>query len=933
MFLTKPKTKSSQQQKSVKKQKISTKKSKSSQTLKNRRVKRPDGKEDVFTPLEREFQHFIGMVSIRIDGQDIGGLLCKKGESSYRLQFGFTCQGIPASLTEIDADAIWDKIDGGFKELPANEVLTIRLKSTSNDLPQQLRLSKLREKLKNNNPVAAQLDTELLDAMLVSRKNRLRELTKQGDYQPKSLTLFGSHTTDSNEEYADGIEKVLAWGVKFFRKNITNEHNTMVYDHLCGVILDAYGRGYKNWEAILNDKCGLAVTPMTVEELWEYVWSRFNDTPPIKIPGYLVFDKDGLGEVSNDDLSLISALMETEASIPVATRSHVYHRGAYEAVMIMSGKPKGWTSVAAHLRYFWGAIADLPDVELITQVRLGNQATLENNLVRQTKQAVGRSNAAAAQNTVSARASVDLVDSIEAQQALYGGSVALKISPVAIIRRKSLKDLRNDCQTFRAKFFRPATWVREMDYCWIPWMQTFTGMRYDLLNTEPYNRQMNCLTGEIHGLVPLTTVASKDKSGVELISTEGKSPVYVNIFGDEARHMGIYGSQRSGKSVLAEAFILEALANGMPVSIIDYPRSDGSGTFSEFVPLLGGSYFSPTNQCLNIFELPKLKGMPKKEQGERLVDFQENLLEMIREMVQGDSETRTLLSTILEQFFADPTIKQRYFQANKDGFGSVAWASMPTLRDFVTYCSPARIGLAKATPEIIRILEKVQTSLNGWISGRIGNAISNPSTIPLDNSLFAVALTQLNNVDDSKILAMAINLLILRRQLSYPKSVTVFDESPILFEFDAIAAQIGRMTANGAKAGSRVLILAQEARSIARSKAGSKVLANLGITLIGRVEKAGVEAFVELFSIPIEIVRICASKSFERVKGRFCSQFLLLDGDVRIFCGYHPSFLELAAVANNPYESVIRQKFIKSESSSSRALALTARELIRLSKQ
>jgi hypothetical protein len=135
MFLTKPKAKSNQQQKSVKKQKVSTKKSESSQTLKNRRVKRPDGKEDVFTPLEREFQHFIGMVSIRIDGQDIGGLLCKKGESSYRLQFGFTCQGIPASLTEIDADAIWDKIDGGFKELPANEVLTIRLKSTSNDLP------------------------------------------------------------------------------------------------------------------------------------------------------------------------------------------------------------------------------------------------------------------------------------------------------------------------------------------------------------------------------------------------------------------------------------------------------------------------------------------------------------------------------------------------------------------------------------------------------------------------------------------------------------------------------------------------------------------------------------------------------------------------------------------------------------------------------
>jgi hypothetical protein len=900
--------------------------------LKKRRVKRPDGKEDVFTPLEREFKDFIGLVSIEIDGRRIAGCICRKGEANYRIQFPFTSRGIPASLTALEADSIWAKIDGGFKEIPEGEVLTIKMKSTSDDLPQQIHLSKLRKKLPNN-AVAQQLDHELIDGLLVSRKNRLKELAANGEYQPKTLTIFCSHTTDTGEEYADAIEKSLAWALKLFRKKVTNEYNRIVYDHLCGVIGDAYSRGFQNWETILSEKCGLAVSPMTVEELWEHVWYRFNDTPPAEIPGYLIFNEEGLSEVSSSDLSLVSALMESESSIPVATRSHVYIKGAFEGLMIMSSKPKGWSSVGDHLRYLWNAANGIRDIEIITQVRLGDQALLENNLVRQTAQAVGRAKAAESQNTVSARAGVDLVDAIDAQQSLYAGAVALKIAAVAIIRRKSLEDLRNDSRSFGAKFFRPAAWVREIDYCWIPWAQTFTGMRFDMLNAVPYNRQINCLTGEVHGLVPLTMIAGKDTSGVELISAEGSNPVYVNIFGSETRHIGFFAATRAGKSVLVEAFILEGLANGIPVSIIDYPRADGTGTFSEFVPLLKGSYFSPTDECLNIFELPALKGMAPKQKEERLTDFKENLLEMIREMVEGTSEDRTLLSICMEQFFQDPNIQQRYSRANKAGFGSTEWSAMPTLQDFVPFCTPGRLGLTQATPESLRALERIQTSLRGWITGRIGKSISQPSTIPLNNPLFAVALTQLNNADDAKILAMAINLLILRRQLSFPRSITVFDESPILFEFPAIAAQIGRMTANGAKSGSSVLILAQEPNSIASSPAGVKVLAALSIKLIGRIEAAGLEAFVTLFKIPRETVSKCASKSFERLPGKFFSRWLLLDGDVSVFCGYYPSFLELAAVANNPYESEIRQRHIKAQSSSLRALVLTSRELLNFAKK
>ena len=46
----------------------------------------------------------------------------------------------------------------------------------------------------------------------------------------------------------------------------------------------------------------------------------------------------------------------------------------------------------------------------------------------------------------------------------------------------------------------------------------------------------------------------------------------------------------------------------------------------------------------------------------------------------------------------------------------------------------------------------------------------------------------------------------------------LLDEAPILFQFEAIAELIGRLCANGAKAGIRVILSAQEPDPIYQSK-------------------------------------------------------------------------------------------------------------------
>jgi hypothetical protein len=895
------------QAKSPKSKKISVPKD---SALKIQRVKRPDGKDDVYMPIEREFKNFVGLVSIELDGKKIGALLCRKGEDSYRLWYPFRAEGIPAALTTLDAEAAWKRLDGGLKELPKGEALTFRLQSKSSDLSRQIALSNLQKEILHN-PLAANLDTDFLSALVTAQKARIQQLKKEGLYQPKTFEIYASYTIDSDQEYADMVEKWVNYFLKyflaFFRKKVTGSYARNVYNHLLQTITSSYLRGYKFWESLLNDKSGLAATPMDVQEVWESLWYRFNSTPAPSVPNYLILDESGLHEVVSTDLSLVSVLIESEGSIPVAARSYVNCNGSYQAIMIAKSKPGQIDSPCELLRYMWESIKDMPDVELITQVRAGNQELIELNLARQTAQAVGRQRYASGKGTVSARAIVDLDESVEAQKDIYKGAFVINAAPIAIIRRPTQIALRDACRDFSSKFLRPASWVREVDYCWTPWLQSLTGMRWDWLNVTPYDREIKFLSSEAPSFIPAVNVSIADTTGLEVLSHEGLSPLYIDLFGSEVRHAGFYGITRCGKSVLAAQAIVEALLRGIPVLIVDYPRPDGTGTFSEFVPFLKGAYYTLSGHSINIFEIPRLLFDSNKAREDRLNDLKDNILDFLLAMVKGDAEDKSALATILKAFFSDYSILSRYEQANTDGFGGAAWGNTPTLIDFIGFCTPGRLGLSTSSLDILRRLERFQVALQGWADSRIGAAISKPSTVPLDAPLFAIALNQLNNQEDSKILAMAINLVMKRRQLSVQRSLTIFDESPILFTFNEIAEQIGAMVANGAKYGSGVLILAQEANTISQTKAGIKVLSGLSIQMIGRLNNIGVKSFQEILDIPAQLINKCASRDFDRIPGRFYSSWLLLFGSKSgIYVRFYPSLFLLAAVANNQDETALR---------------------------
>jgi hypothetical protein len=241
-----------------------------------------------------------------------------------------------------------------------------------------------------------------------------------------------------------------------------------------------------------------------------------------------------------------------------------------------------------------------------------------------------------------------------------------------------------------------------------------------------------------------------------------------------------------------------------------------------------------------------------------------------------------------------------------NGFGSDAWKTMPTLHDFLGYCSYERLRMDGVSDDIKTAMNRIKVRLNFWITSRIGKSISKPSTFRSDAQLLIFALANLNNDEDAAILSLSAYSAALRRALASPASVFFIDESPILFEYDAISLLVARLCANGAKAGVRVILSAQDPDSIAKSPGGTKIFQNMTTQLVGRIQPTAVDSFVEILKYPKEVIVKNSTESFFPKKEGIYSQWLINDMGTFTQARFYPSYQLLAAVANNPDEQAGR---------------------------
>jgi hypothetical protein len=881
-------------------------------------------------PIEDAFA-LVTMVRIELEGRKIGAYLLQKGENNFMFQFGFECKGIHSTLRAEQIDPVFDSLESGLKDFPQAEHLTIHLESFTSGRERQQQLSEL----------SRSAPTPELQFLVQSEKARIRELTQSGLRKPKTLRLYATYTVEPDTQgSADVVEKAIAKLERFW-KGFTGELEKVQFMQIERLVARAYTDGFQQWERLLSNKLGLQVRSLDDVELWTILWQRFNDTPPIAVPQVLILGEGGLREDVRSEVSPRTLLVE--GPVPIAQRHWVKVKGKYVGVMTFADKPGGWLDKQAQMRYLWEVMAKerIYDTEVFCQLARANETLVKTNMQRLTKQANAATQIAAQGNSIDVKAHLNIKKGVEAQEALYEGAVPFYTAVAFLVHRPNPSLLDDACRFLGSLFLRPAWVAKEDEYPWRIWTQTFP-ICWERLLAKPFNRRHVYLTSEVPGLMPLVKTRAIDRcGGLELIAAEGGTPIYLDLY-TQHKNLAVFGTTRSGKSVLVSGILTQALACGMPVVAMDYPKPDGTSTFTDYTQFMGdrGSYFNIASESSNLFELPDLRDLPPKTQADHFEDYKDFLVQAMMTMTVGSQggedakqrsfcdTVRSILTLALDAFFKDDLIRDRYARAFTAGFGSELWQGMPTLHDFISYCSYERLRMDHASDDIKVAMQQIKLRLNFWLTSRVGKSISRPSTFRTDAQLLVFALANLSNDEDAAVLSLSAYSAALRRSLSSPASIFFIDESPILFQYDAISHLVARLCANGAKAGVRVILSSQDPNSIANSPGGAKIFQNLTTRLVGRIQPTAVDSFVEILKYPKETIARNASESFFPKKEGVYSQWLVDELGTFTHVRFYPSYQLLAAVANNPQEQANRTTALKRHGDKFVGLNEFARELV-----
>ncbi|MBD2729642.1 hypothetical protein H6G96_25830 [Nostoc sp. FACHB-892] len=870
----------------------------------------------VLTPFE-DIIHLAGICNLNLGGRrGIGALILKKGES-IQIKFCFDCLGIHPNLGSEQMLPMFEGIEAGLKEIPEQESLTIHFGSFTSDYERQQEL----KSIENNCSI------EQLKLLIRSERLRIKALTKSGTRKNKFLRLWCTYTVTSDDERSQDLVESIIRKLEKVWYNFTGEIHSINNTKIETILQNSFNDGFQSWENLLNNKMKLGIKALSAEELWTVIWQQFNHSSPAVIPNPLKIDEvGGLIETQTSDFHIRHHLLDNEQSIPFLDRKWVKIQDKYIGALNFSQKPGGWIDEQAQLRYLWSLISrdSIFDTEIFCQVTKANQGITKTNLQRLTKQSITSTTLSSDKGNIDVKAGLNIESAVEAQKTIYKGNVVVHTAVVFLVHRQSTRSLDEACRYLASYFLRPAAVDREIEYAWKTWLQCCPFVWEPLL-TKPFNRRLPYFSSEAPGLMPLIRTATGDRTGFELIAEEGGTPVYLDLYQNH-KNLAVFGATRSGKSVLVAGILTPALAQDIPVVALDYPKPDGTSTFTDYTNLLGkdGAYFDISKEYNNLFELPNLQGLEPEIINERLNDFKEFLKSVLMTMVIGTSmigvspgmitNIESIIALTLKIFFNDDEIKMRYKLALSSGVGTLEWAETPTLQDFYKYCSPAFVKLdsiASNSRDIMSALEQIRLRLSYWLSTRVGQSISRPSSFRTDAKLLVFALRNLSSEADAAILALSAYAAALRRALASKVSIFFLDEAPILFQFESIADLIGRLCANGAKAGIRVILSAQEPESIYQSKAASKIFANIGTRLVGRIQTSAVDPFIERFKYPAEIIRVNSTEAFYPQKSGIYSQWLLDDNGKLTFCRYYPAHCLLASVANNPHEQELRSLFLK----------------------
>jgi hypothetical protein len=880
-----------------------------------------DGQKLTITHMEDVFQ-LDRIIQFDYNGKNIGALLLKK-EENYKLVFGFKCEGVNNVLPLAKVDNVYNPLENGLKDFPEDESLTIHQKIVVDGSKRIEELQRVREQ-------ASSLELKFL---LMSEEKSIMELSNNAVRKEIDLSLYASYTfTKEGKKSKDPIENYLKTIEKMWH-SFSGEKEEIENQNIKNLLEEGYSQGWERWLNFLNSKLALDVETYTSQELWQKVCSRFTKQD-IPVPQILHIDEEGLSVEINSTLDPISRIF-THQDVPIAKGNYTVNDGKFVATLSLLDKPESWKDARTQLQQLWRIIArqEIYDTEIVAQLTKGNVRLMRDNMARVAKQAQTDGEIATKSNSNNVDISAKLRNekALKAQEALYSDDIPFKIATVFLVHRDDLKELESACSFLQAQFQSPLELFRESTYAHTVWLQTIP-LSWTKILTKPYERRQDYLNTEIVSMLPLVQPQSPDRQGLEFLSAEGNIPVYLDLWKIQ-KHMLLLATNRAGKGILLARIVIHNLARNIPVSIMDFPRPDGTSTFSYLAEFLGddAEYFNTRSSKFNIFEIPDLSRLDKEQQKERFTDFKEFLIDILETMVVGTKTRdgvnpdtiRALLILAIDQFYSPDNllIHNRFTAAFQAGRGTPEWEQSPTLKDFVGSLGAERLNLINPTPDMLKHLEIIKVRLKYWLSSRIGQAISAPSTMNPDAKLIVYAMANLDNEEDAAIMCLTINMQILRKSMSHPKSMIIVDEVSILVRFEAIAKNISRFCANGLKSGIQMLLSGQDVDSIVQSNYGSQILQNTPVKMVGKIEPMAVNSMIGAFALEKELIDQNATKAYKPDRMRLSTKWLINNDGTTSLVDFCADEIQLGVVANNMHEVLLRKEILAQHENKYLALA------------
>lgn len=899
---------------------------KDSQTrVKTKPISRPDqsGKKKTFMPFQN-FQDLVCLVNIEKDRHSASGFLLNKG-SQYQIVFGFRTKGWHNLLHRHEITNSLKALEEGLKDFPDGEKLTIHTGCFSDDRDRQEELTQL----------ADNCQLTPISILVRNEQKKIQELTQLGIRQTWEQIVFCTWTfnTESGARASDLISRALRFISQSLHKAIgwfTGNERIYREEFFQQLLLKAFEQGFIPWEILLNTKIGLETRPCRLDELWDWLWHEFNDTPPPPIPQYLHLKETDKGyqleEIRNSNKDITTVLIEGH----LGRSSCPEHRGTGDsiwlpgknqkcAVMTLESQPAGWTSQREQLRWLWTILSKtyVRDTKAVVEISKAPQFFVEDNLTRQAKQSKSaRERALTKGSGRDVGAEIKAEESFEAQRKLYRGARALYAAVAFVVYRPEEEQLNLACLKL-ANSFGSAKVIRERNIAWANWLEMLPTTTSWLLHSSSLlnERRQVFDTETAPGVMPIALVRNLDRRGVEFISQGGK-PIYVDILHDRTSRALITGESGSGKSVLGWRFIIEALVANIPVVGIDISPGSSS-TFKTAIELLGdrGAYYDIAKTSSNLIEPPDLRPFSPQDRQDRLKQWKEFIRKALTSIAMGKVHDPRLAQRVdsivlktLEVFLNDPDIIERYNLAFKAGWKSRQWQEMPILKDWLRFCSKEQLNLQNYEPIDQAAINQIHSQLTALLASPLGDAIGLPSSFSPDPDIKFFALKGLSNEQDQYLMALNAHAACIRNALANPQSLFVGDELSVLFKKDGFAEAVGELCAIGRKNGISVLLLAQDIDSICDCSAGAQIMQNMVYRLTGRLTNSGAASWIRRMNYDPDIIAQNASEHFLPSQSELYSNWLIERNGRYWQCRFYPGEMILASVANNQAELNARDR-------------------------